>query len=457
MCRRCVVLAPSSSATCQWAKAASIYSVNGRSAEALILVDGVLAQGPHQTPLQARALEVRAMALSNQDRALEAMDAVDKALALPQLDLAQQGRLLGGAFYARYLRGESQQALAYARRSLDVWQRLGNRGWVAKIRSNIGTLLADAGDHDGALVELEAAHAVASELRLVAHQREALMTMLCIASYRGQSTQALALCERYLGLSAAPPDPRHGSCLISFRSCAHYQLGQLGTALQDAEEAHAMALVSGESMCVADSVSMTLDLYTWIGDRAGAAHLLASLQGLPLEGSKYYTVKLAFNRILHALQIGDTAQARQLVDSLGDTQALEQPLDRANAALCEAEVLCAEGQPQAALARLQAWPQPIDHAEIWGRICTLRLTIHNTRAHIDSGVLAQADAALASGHTPALVALQLLRQRQRAAALGGDEPRAHECAQVLAAQVRALAASLQGRAQQRQDFLARWA
>ena len=84
-------------------------------------------------------------------------------------------------------------------------------------------------------------------------------------------------------------------------------------------------------LVLADCVSMALDIYTYIGDREGARHLIASLEGRSLDGLEQYRVKLAFNLVFYALRGGDVAAACAHLATVGEISALQQPGDRANA------------------------------------------------------------------------------------------------------------------------------
>jgi hypothetical protein len=238
---------------------------------------------------------------------------------------------------------------------------------------------------------------------------------------------------------------------------AHAQLGHLGKALDLSMDALQRARALGEAMTLADHGCMALDVHVMVGDSDGVASILSSLDLGALEDLDYIRIKLSFNLILHELDRGDLDAAQALLDSLGDVDALEQPPDRAAARLCHAQLALAQGDAAAALRWIDPLAGQALYCESHAQICTVRLAAQRRLGRVDPQALSLADDALAGGKLPALLALELRRERRRAAQALGDEASAEQLRQAMAGEVDRLAASLDGRPALQQGFRQRWA
>ncbi len=436
-------------------EAAQLISVISRSAEALQRIDACLA-APLVDPAQrALAAVVRTQALNGLGRTAEAAQVAEAALATAALAPALKAQLLHALIYSHFLRSEPRPALACARRTLALWQSLGHRRSVARAHANIGLLLGMLDDQAGAVRALQQALAIAADLRLVEQQREVSINLAYAHLHLGEPALALAVVQAAWDLSPHFSQLSTPVFFLGMRVQAHYQRGELDAALDCAEQAHARALALGDAHTLVDCVSMALDVYTWIGDHATAMRLIDSLQGVAMEGIPHYRVKLVFNLVLHALQTGDLAAACAHLTGIGEIDRLQQPVDQASARLRQAELALAEGNAGTALRWLQPLRDMPLHVETWALACAARLAAHTALGAADSHELALADAALASGRLPALPALQLQRERRRAALLRGDAHTADRLQASIAAEVARLAASLRARPAEQALFQAR--
>ena len=437
-------------------EAAHILSLFDRSAEALARIDLCL-EGPMPSKARhARALMVRTQALNNEGRIDEAMAAGKAALAVGGMTPMQEGQVLHALIYSHFLRDQPQPALAYARRSLALWQSVGARRAMARAHANIGLVLGMLDDVAAAVAELEQAYAIASELNIIDLQRWVANNLADNHLHQGSPHRAIQVVREAWDLSPHFSRLDQPIFFLGMLVQAHYQLGDLGSALKHAEDSRARAVTLDKPLVLADCVSMALDIYTYIGDREGARHLIASLEGRSLDGLEQYRVKLAFNLVFYALRGGDVAAACAHLATVGEISALQQPGDRANATLRHAQVALAEGDACAALAGLAPMRHVRLQVEVWALACAVRMAAHTMLGEADAADLVLAQAALASGRLPALPALEIKRECHRAAQLSGNMPAAQTWQTEIAADVQRLAESLNARPLQREQFLRLW-
>ena len=236
---------------------------------------------------------------------------------------------------------------------------------------------------------------------------------------------------------------------------AHFQLGELGQALDCAATARALHWPAGPPRPSWDAISMALDLHTAVGDEAMAAELIGSLEGLNLDGISHFRTKLAFNLIFHALcrvtWHGHASWCR--AGPAGRDRGPAGPHPRAQSATPR----CCWPRPaaQRRWRRCSAVDGKLG-AEAQALACTAQLQACAALGPVPPAELARADAALASGVLPALPALLLRQQRAAAAVQAGDGARAQGLYAECAAEALRMADSLQGRPALREHFLARW-
>jgi DNA-binding SARP family transcriptional activator len=441
-------------------EAAAICVVSGRG-DALGRIEHSLAhplaQPGGEAALRARALDVCSNALNALGRADEAADAAEAALQIGALEPRQQGRLLHALMHSAFLRDRPGEALAFARRALAVWQAIGARAQVARANQNIGTMLHGLGQHEAGDAQQQLALRQARELQLPDLQRVALLNLSQRLLRRADAAGALKLIDEGLALAREFARPAHRIALLSSRARAQHLAGALGDAMVDAEAAFALAQSGPGHGMLVDCVSMLLDLYTDIGDADGAARLLAAVPADPPTGKDFFSIKLVFNRIHHALSLGRVALARALVDGLGEPDLIGNADDRIAARVHAARVQLAEGHAAAArasLASLVAVEPPAADAALRVLICTLRLRAGGPGA---AEAAQAADGELALAHQCAFPLLALAMARHDRARDAGDVSTARRLRGRMAAERARLAGSLASHPAQQSLLLAHFA
>jgi tetratricopeptide (TPR) repeat protein len=433
-------------------EAADLRSLMSACAEALSGIDAVLAALPAHSGgpelRRARALLVRSQALNGCGRPGEGAAAGEAALALDNLPLALQGRLLHSIVYAHFLDSRIGDALAGAERTLLLWRSTGNRRSIARAHANIGLMSSQLGRHDVAKREMGHALALAREMRMHELEREVLLNLAYMDLQEGQPQAALDALESAWNASPTFADSSTPVFIRGMQVHGHAHQGQLGLALSLAEDAHRRAVELDESHALTDCVSMILDLATDSGDFALAERWVASLPARERMESQYRT-KLVFNLVHLALVRGDLAGAEAELQTLGDVAALSQPYDRCYAALRHAELSLARGDGDGALAWLARGQPDATHIEaralmLAARMRALALLEGAARSAEADADAARAEAAALLGGpatVPAFAALALCEA----------------CGFERADRVRRLAGSLDVRPAARESFLARWA
>lgn len=436
--------------------AAEILALSQHNDAALARTTRCLADPALGSALRAQALRVHSQVFSRIGRTEQARQATEAALEAGGLTLAQRAELLHALSYTHFLRGDAQQSLVYARRTLEASEAAGARRQQAHAVASIGRALDMLDQRDEAWAELERAYAMAAELGMLDLQRAVANNLANNRLHHGGPARAIAVIQEARDLSEHFTMRAMPVFYLGILSEAHAQLGDLGRAFELAEQALLRALALGETLTLADCVTMTLDLYSRSGDHDGGTRLLSGLRGRGLEGLGYIQVKLDLRVLQRCLQLGDLPGARQRLQGLGDPQALQLPADRTSARLCRAELLLAEGDPDAASRELDGLDAATLYTEHRADCCALRLRAALQRGRRDEPALADADAALACGELPALHALELLQARVAAARAWHDDVAARRHQQTLARDVLRLAQSLQARPAQQQLWLARW-
>lgn len=446
-------------------EAGMVCTLINRGDDALELAGTTLAALAAEDPLRARALLVRAQALNLLGRVDEAEQAAELALSGPggsALPPALQAQLLHTLAYCHHVRAQAQRALPHAERALAVWQGAGDRRMVARGLANLGVMRSAAGDHTAGNRDLAQALAIATELRLVPLQRELSNNIANGHLVRGEPERALALVEQALALSPHFARPAFRIYLRATRVQALWQLGELGAALDVADEALPLARDDPDKDPLLDLVSMTLDLHSFIGDFDGADRLLAEAAARG-EAGGWLAIKLAFNRCRLALARGDAATAAAVLAPAADPPSLRDRRDREQALLCHAALALAAGDLAAARRRLAEVELPAAAAEAQAWCALLRLHAWPDDDAGEGAAAAQAATeaarhAAADPRTPRPLAMALL-QALAARAGAGDE-QAREAARAARAAFerlrQRLADSLARRPLLRAALLARW-
>jgi DNA-binding SARP family transcriptional activator len=430
-------------------EAADLRSLMSACAEALSGIDAVLAALPAHSGgpelRRARALLVRSQALNGCGRPGEGAAAGEAALALGNLPLALQGRLLHSIVYAHFLDSRIGDALAGAERTLLLWRSTGNRRSIARAHANIGLMNSLLGRQDVARRELGQAIALAREMRMAELVREALLNLAYIDLHDGRPQAALDALGAAWDASPTFTSATSPVFIRGMQVHGHAHQGQLARALEMAEDGHRRAVAIGSVHGLTDCVSMVLDLATDIGDFALAAAWVASLPPRD-EMERLYRTKLVFNLVRLALARGDLELAAAELATLDDLAAMPQPYDRGYAALRHAELSLARGDGDGALAWLARGQPDATHIEaralmLAARLRALALLGGSARSNAADAARHEAAALLGGTATvPAFAALALRRA----------------CGEDIRESVLALAATLGERPGQRECLLARW-
>lgn len=451
-------------------EAAGLLTLMRSGAPALARIEAVLAALPPAQPgddatavrRRAMALLIHSQALNGCGRATEGAAAAEAALALPGVPPQLQSRLLYSLVFSHFQNSRNDLALVAAERSLVLYRSVGNRRGMARALANLGLVQTQLGQLDAARREYDRALALATELCIHELRREVSLNAAYIDLHDGLAPAAL---RRLAVAWAAAPGFSQPTTPVFIRGMqvqGHSFLGQLGLALNCAEDAHRRAAELDAPDAITDCVSMTLDLATDCGDFALADRWRAAL---PAEAviPRYYRIKLAFNLVHLALARGDLAAAEAELLALGDAATLPQGTDRGYAALRHAELCLARGDAAGALVLLDRWQPDTTHVEAVALMQAARLNAHaalsargSEQAVALQGAGECAHALLADPRTPAVAALAL-RQALIAALppLGGSGQRQRLLAEQ-AAEVRRLAAELASRPQDQARFFERW-
>lgn len=380
--------------------------------------------------LRPRLAAAKAQALNSAGRHAEAEPVVEAALARPGPALTPrlQAQLLHTLSYSFFSRGMPQRALPYAERTLRVWQAAGDRRMSVRAYANIGLMQSAIGDQPRATEALAHALAIARELRLREVHREVANNLADIHLMHGRPHEALALVDEAMALSLHWVLPAQQVFLLGMRVQAAWQLGELGAARRDADAALALAQakpLDGRNSVLMDALSMSLDLFAFVGDTAEAERRLALLGARAGPLAAHFEVKLAFNRVRLALAAGDVAAARAALARWADPSSLHEQRDREHAVLCLAEIAEAAGDADAAAKWLGAHPAPEAHVEVAARRARLALAL----APDDATARHAAELAAAASTTPRPSALELHRALSRALApADADVAQAHAMA-----------------------------
>ena len=352
-----------------------------------------------------------------------------------------------------YLGGRPQQALVLARQAVALWTSNGDGRHIVKGHFRIGSLLLVTGDTQAGKAELERARALAADLHLVEQQRDVIVNLMKVYADCSDGAGMLALADEAWRLSPSFPRPRTRQLLMQARTHAHMLLGQLSSALSIADEVLADAQANGEPAALQYAVLTVLDLLVYLGDFERGRALLERLANAGTQELVYLGVKLALLRAFLEFHAGDAVAARAALASIGDPQALQQPQDRLELALRDAELMLVQGQAAMALQRLDRAHEGTPPVQLLATMWALRLRAASVLGRVPVGEWQQARALLDTGTVPPLDSLGL----QQALAL--TAPSLEWAAELTAARttlVARLAESLSEHPTQQAGFLRLW-
>jgi DNA-binding SARP family transcriptional activator len=380
--------------------AAQVLSLSANSAESLRRIDDVLPALDSGHPLQALALLVRSQALNGVGRTDESRADAEAALALEGLSPGRRAQLHYSLVYSHFLRGNPQPAMHHAQLSLQLWRATGARRSVVLALSNIGMLHAQLGDQQKAIAVMQEGLATARALRMIEQHRMLAINLADSLLTLGLANEVLPLVQEALDLSPNYSSLRSEVFLLGARVQALYQRGELLAAQREARKALERALAINDPMALLDCASMALEPVLAAGDEALADRLLASTAGVRTESLEHYTHKLAFNRVRRELARGDLPGARAELAPVADIESLHEARDRQHAAVCQAELLLAEGDAEAALGLLGRWPMDGAHVEVGARAEAVHWQAERALGLPGTQALAALRARLAAATTP---------------------------------------------------------
>ena len=425
----------------------------GRPTEALALLDTL----PQALDGRARvdAIWARAVACNELGRTEAAAQAVQTALALPDLSDLDRTELLDFAFICEFNAGRTDAALAHADAALAIARRLGDGIGLSRGHYRRGIVLMTIGQDEDAERELLAASAAADRLGLVHVQRIALYNLTCVLATRGRHAEALAVAER--GWNLSPPLERSDFRVIYLLAMvdAHFALGDLGAAWRAAEPAVEEALALEDPRVRIGAASCALELLGMIGEVALARRLMASIGAEAARELKAASDEMWVALAQFELRQGRPEAATDALATLDASGEIATTRVRARNAQARAELALVSGGPAAALARLPADDAPGMNGEMRTRGLALRL-----RAEARHGALVDATGAAAGRLVAAppdhqIATLELSAALAQAAAAGaGGVP--SEAAATHAVLVAALAETLREHPAQQAAFRRAW-
>lgn len=195
---------PSESLAALYVSLASLYFLLGRYAEQVAAADqGIeIARVVGNDRLLGEALERRASAITTLGHPDEALHTFEQAIALVEAggDLAVLWRIFNNAGVACDRLGLTEETAAYARRALDVAERVGNADQTAFILGNLGSIRITLGDWRGAREALERGAAMVGEQQ-TANAATPLGYLGQLALYEGDWEEAARLLHEALTIS----------------------------------------------------------------------------------------------------------------------------------------------------------------------------------------------------------------------------------------------------------------
>lgn len=406
-----------------------------------VRIDALLSTLRAGHPLRARALLARTNSLSDRGQLADAEASAQDCLAEAP-DNPTRSDLMDTLVLIAFRRGNPQQALSWARKTLDLATALSDQRSAARSLGRVGTLLYMLGQAEEGERELQRGLAMSRELRLVENQRAIATSLAKVLNDRGATDVALQVVQEAWDLSPGFTQPEIKLRLMDTFYEVHYRGGALGAALDMAERVVRDAADFGALRPLMMALTLVLELYVLLDDTDSAARLLALVDGRPATELGYIGVKLNLTRALVGLRSGDLAAARVALHAVGDPQHLQHLEDQATLALRWAQIAMIEGRSDEVVLALRPWCAKWPSPQIAAAGLALLLTADNPASH-----LAASRAALAQRGTSALPALELR------AALVAHDPGLRTALQ---AEVQRLHASLASHPLAAARFARRW-
>ena len=384
---------------------AGLHARRGQPARALQLLDALPALPTRR--LQALALQARSDAVREASgRVDDATQLARQALALDSLYAEERALLLDSLILAEGFSGRLRQALELVDQSLALSRASGNRYAVVREMSRRGAMLMQLGDPSAEAVLREAAD-LAGRTGIIGTQRNVLFNLCVLYSAQSRPDAVLAAARECWDIQ--PPmasEPLRTMVQLAFVE-AHVALGRLGDAHDWALRAINDATAIGKILVAASVVLTTAELLAVLGAGERLQPLMTMLEQPLADQWVSFTSEAWLVLTECALLLGQTAQARRHGERAAAGVHTENERVSTRAAIVEAALLHAGGDPRAALQRLPTDDAPGLNDELRWRALAVRLRAQAASGGCTPQALADADAALARDGVHALAALLL--------------------------------------------------
>jgi hypothetical protein len=385
--------------------------------------------------------------------------ALDQAEALADGQPWRLADILRSRIRIAYLRGDLADAQRLALRGQRLCESIGEYSWAAALQNQAGALAMQLGQPQEAEPLLQQARAGAAAVQNVEVQRAALLNLARLALQRGDGSAALGFLRDGQDLAEDFESPTTACAYAQALLDSHALLGELGTALHQAERLLELAQGLSSVHARVTAQLQVFDLLMQLGELATAESLLGQIRAAAgLQQLTPLWMRAECRTAWLALRRDPPEAVRRCLQALNAATA---PADLAMLAWLRAEAAWLQDDAAAAWQVLDEAP-PAAQAGLAARLLALRLRLCSRsepeRPPIEA-TLAQARAALAPG-LPPLEALGLrgaLLDGLRRLAEAGDLTARTEADRLHAiqrAELTRLADSLAGRAAVRDRLLA---
>lgn len=362
--------------------------------------------------VKAAALRVRAEILRAQGRLDESEALAQEALGLPDLPAEDRARLVEALTMSALAAGRVRDALHHVEAALMLSRSEGDAWGVARASVRRASLLPHVVSPAEAEAALREAAELAGQMGMTGQQRATLFNLCVLHSAQSRPERVLAMAQACWDL---PPPLSIEALRTQLRLAfveAHVALGDLGAAwtwLQGAiDDALAVRQVAG----LAAVVMTGFELLTLLGERERATPVLAALGADAQQQMRMYIDEMRLVQAECALLAGDTAAARQWMDSLPPTSEVGRV--RVRRVIGEAALLVAQGSPAAALDLLPAEDADGHNDELRWRALAVRLAAESASGGVQASTLAAVEAALSRAGVHAVAQWLLQRALTRA-------------------------------------------
>lgn len=163
-----------------------------------------------------------------------------RAIAEDVADPAAVAELYASLALTRFEQGDKEAALAYARKSVDLYGSVGDRIKTAETWNTIGWLFVQRQQYGKAVEALDRAEKMGTELGHPRLQTWVTLNRGGLALARGDAREALRLAESAANAEAAPPTVRARALLLRARALATSEapVAQVKKAFDEAIAAH---------------------------------------------------------------------------------------------------------------------------------------------------------------------------------------------------------------------------